>query len=293
MTLAQAVLQIFCSQGPLWVKCLSLKRGIIQSNIDRILWKVNQVIYIMYPNCMPDIMILAQAVLQIFCSQGPLWVKCLSLKRGIIQSNIDRILWKVNQVIYIMYPNCMPDIMILAQAVLQIFCSQGPLWVKCLSLKRGIIQSNIDRILWKVNQVSYIMHPNCMTDIMILAQAVLQIFCSQGPLWVKCLSLKRGIIQSNINRILWKVNQVIYIKYPNCMTDIMILAQAVLQIFCSQGPLWVKCLSLKRGIIQSNFDRILWKVNHDLHHVSKLYAWYHDPSSSGSPDILFTRSFMG
>ena len=24
-----------------------------------------------------------------------------------------------------MYPNCMPDIMILAQAVLQIFCSQG------------------------------------------------------------------------------------------------------------------------------------------------------------------------
>ena len=24
-----------------------------------------------------------------------------------------------------MYPNCMPDIMILAQVVLQIFCSQG------------------------------------------------------------------------------------------------------------------------------------------------------------------------
>ena len=32
---------------------------------------------------------------------------------------------KVNQVIYIMYPNCMPDIMILAQVILQIFCSQG------------------------------------------------------------------------------------------------------------------------------------------------------------------------
>ena len=27
--------------------------------------------------------------------------------------------------IYIMYPNCVPDIMILAQVVLQIFCSQG------------------------------------------------------------------------------------------------------------------------------------------------------------------------
>ena len=70
MTLAQAVLQIFCSQGPLWVKCLGPKRGIFQSNFDRLLCLVNQVIYIMYPNCMPDIMILAQAVLQIFGSQG-------------------------------------------------------------------------------------------------------------------------------------------------------------------------------------------------------------------------------
>ena len=26
-----------------------------------------------------------------------------------------------------------------------------------------------------------------------------------------------------------------------------------------------------------------------LHNVPKLYAWYHDPSSCGSPDILFTR----
>ena len=40
-------------------------------------------------------------------------------KSEIIQSNIHRILWKVKQVIYIMYPNLMPDIMILAQAVLQ------------------------------------------------------------------------------------------------------------------------------------------------------------------------------
>ena len=49
----------------------------------------------------------------------------LSLKRGIIQSNFDRILQKVNQVIYIMYQNCIPDIMIIAQWVPQIFCSQG------------------------------------------------------------------------------------------------------------------------------------------------------------------------
>ena len=35
---------------------------------------------------------------------------------------------------------------------------------------------------------------------MILAEGVLHIVCSQGPLWVKCLSLKRGIIQSNIKQ---------------------------------------------------------------------------------------------
>ena len=53
-------------------------------------------------------MILAQAILQIFFLQGPLWAKCLSLKMGIIQSNVH----KINQVICIMYTNCMPDIMI-------------------------------------------------------------------------------------------------------------------------------------------------------------------------------------
>ena len=46
----------------------------------------------------------------------------VSLKRGIIHSNIQRILRKVNQVICIMYPNSMPDIIILAQAVLQVLC---------------------------------------------------------------------------------------------------------------------------------------------------------------------------
>ena len=104
---------------------LCQKREIIQSNIYRISPKVNQIIYTLDTICMPSIMTIAQVVLLIFCSQGPLWVKCPSLKRGIIQSNFDRILRKFNQVIYITYPNCMPDIMILAQAVLLIFYSQG------------------------------------------------------------------------------------------------------------------------------------------------------------------------
>ena len=83
------------------------------------------ILYTLDTNCMPYIMILAQAVIQILWSQDSVWVKCLSLKRDILQSNIHRILQKLNQVIYIMYPNCMPDIMTLAQAVLQIFMSYG------------------------------------------------------------------------------------------------------------------------------------------------------------------------
>ena len=107
------------------------------------------------------------------------YTKYQSWKRETIQLNIYRILLIVNQVIYTLDIFCMPIIMTLAQAVSQIFCSQGPLWVKCLCPKREIIQSNVDRILWKVNQVFYIIYPNCMLDIMILAHAVLQIFCSQ------------------------------------------------------------------------------------------------------------------
>ena len=131
-----------------FIKCLSLKRGIIQSNIDKMLRKVNQVIYIMYPNSTPDIMVLDQTVLQVFVFTRLLYyTKCQSRKREIIQSNIYRILPKVNQVIYTLDTICMPNIMTLTQAVLQIFCSQCLLWVKCLSPKRGIIQSNFDRIL--------------------------------------------------------------------------------------------------------------------------------------------------
>ena len=103
----------------------------------------NQVIYIIYPNCMPDIMICPI----ILFTQLLYYIKCQNWKRDIIQPVIYRILPKANHMIYTLYTICMANIMILAQGVLQIFCSQGPLWVKCHSLKRGIIQSNIDRIL--------------------------------------------------------------------------------------------------------------------------------------------------
>ena len=61
---------------------------------------------------------------------------------------------KSNQIIYTLDTICLPNIKILAQAVLQIFCSQDPLCVKCISLKRSMIQPNVDRIVRKVNQVS-------------------------------------------------------------------------------------------------------------------------------------------
>ena len=104
----------------------------------------------------------------------------------------------------------------------------------------------------------------------------------------KC-QIGKGRQFSQIFTNLPNVNQVIYTPDTICVPNIMILAQAVLQIFCSQGPKWVKCLSLKREIIQWNIDRTLWKVNQVIYtHVPKPYAWHHDPSSSGSPDILFT-----
>ena len=116
MIIVHAVIQILWSQCPLLVKCLSLKKGIIHSNVHRILRKVNQVIYIMYPYCMPDVMILAQAVLQIFMSQGCVTMQSASRTRGIIQQNIYRILPKVNQVLTLdtIY---VPNRMVLAQAV--------------------------------------------------------------------------------------------------------------------------------------------------------------------------------
>ena len=68
MSLAQLVLQLFCSQG-FSIVTMHLKRGITRSNNFEILSKVHQVIYTLDPNCTPNIMSLAHIVLQIFCSQ--------------------------------------------------------------------------------------------------------------------------------------------------------------------------------------------------------------------------------
>ena len=49
-----------------------------------------------------------------------------------------------NNVIYTLVTICMPKTMTLSQCVLQLFCSQRPLWVKYICLEREIIQSNIE-----------------------------------------------------------------------------------------------------------------------------------------------------
>ena len=52
---------------------------------------------------------------------------------------------KVNQFICTLVCNYMPNIRILAKAVLQIFCSQSCSYIKCLGLKKG---SNSTKNLW-------------------------------------------------------------------------------------------------------------------------------------------------
>ena len=129
---------------------------------------------------------------------------------------------------------------------------------------------------------------------MTLAQAILQILCSQGPLWVKCLSLRRGMIQSNFDRILWKVNQIIYIMYPKQYAWYHDPSSSGSpDILFTRLLYYTKWQSRKREIIQSNSFGILPKVNQVIYTLETICRWakYHDPSASGSRDILFTKFY--
>ena len=64
------------------------------------------------------------------------YTKCQSQKREIFQSNSFGILPKINQVIYILDTICEPNIMILAQAALEVFCSQGSIGLQWESRKK-------------------------------------------------------------------------------------------------------------------------------------------------------------
>ena len=79
--------------------CVS-KSGISQPKIFGIGSKVNQFIYTLVCNYMPNIKTLAKFALQIFCSQVCSYTKCLCLKRGVTQTKFYGIDSKVNQFIY-------------------------------------------------------------------------------------------------------------------------------------------------------------------------------------------------
>ena len=103
--------------------------------------KVNQFIYTIVCNYMymQNIRILAKAVLQIFVHKVvPIQNACVQ-KTGVTPPKIYGIGSKVNQFIYTLVCNYMymPNIRILAKAVLQLFCSQACSYTKHLCLKRG------------------------------------------------------------------------------------------------------------------------------------------------------------
>ena len=115
----------------------SLKENISELHYG-ICSKVYQFIYTLVCNYMPIIRILAKGVLQISGSKGCSYTKCLCRKkRRVTQPEIYRIDSKVNQFIYTLDWNYMPNIRILAKAVLKIFCSQGCSYTKCLCPKKG------------------------------------------------------------------------------------------------------------------------------------------------------------
>ena len=146
----------------------------------RIHSKVNQFIYTLVCHYMPNIRILAKAVLQIFCSQGCSYTKCLCPEHRSNSTENLPIRSNVNLFIYTLVCNYMPNIRILAKAVLKIFCSQGCPYTKCLRSKKGSNSTKIYGICSKVNQFIYTLVCNYMPNIRIQAKAVLRIFCSQG-----------------------------------------------------------------------------------------------------------------
>ena len=117
--LAKAVLQIFRSHGCSFTKMpVSGKTGVTQPNIYGIGSKVNQFIYTLVCNYMLNIRILATAVLQLFCSQGCCHTKCMCLRRRVTQPKLYGIGSKVNEFIYTLVCNYMPNIRILAKALI-------------------------------------------------------------------------------------------------------------------------------------------------------------------------------
>ena len=96
---------------------VSKKRRVTQPEIYGIGSKVNQFIYTLVCNYMPNIRILAKVFLKIFCSQCCSCTSAYVRKRGITQPKIYGIGSKVYQFIYILICNYMPNIRILTLVI--------------------------------------------------------------------------------------------------------------------------------------------------------------------------------
>ena len=139
--------------------------------------------------------------------------KCQCLKREKIQSNIYRILPKVNQVIYTLDTICEPNIMILAQAVLQIFSSQGSIGLQWESWKRAItLQRQVWRKRKQVAQRATIAHlsPMCQGQIS-FPKTYKWAMETRGPklntsvpLWLSWLPATLMKIPSKMNELAWR-----------------------------------------------------------------------------------------
>ena len=190
-------------------KCLTLKgnglkKKIIQNFIMEYLQKLISSSTTEACNCMLNIWILAKAVLQIFCSQGCSYSKCLCLKKG--SNSTKNFLNRCKS--YSVHLHLRLSL----YAKLQDPSRSGSsdiLFTRLFihSRKGSITPEQQDR--WRKNKirVSLFFHVN----IRILAKEVLQIFCSQGSSYTKCLCPKKGsITQLKIYGICSKFNQFIY-----------------------------------------------------------------------------------
>ena len=155
----------------------------------------------MYPNCMPD-MILAHTVLQIFC-----WQSCFTIQNAKVGKGR-----KVCQIFTEFYQKLVGWLCwgLTSQSTIFQSCRDGAIasWVinqyfrgvKCLAQghntvavglelrtsRSGVRHSTTEPPLPKVNQITYTMAKVYMPNIMILAQAVIQIFCWQGSIGLQC-----------------------------------------------------------------------------------------------------------
>ena len=105
----------------------------------------------------------------------------------------------------------------------------------------------------------------------------------------KCQSQKREIIQSNIYRILPNVWSG-HVHVHNLWAKYHDPSLSGSRDICSQRSFMGWMSKSEKGNNSVNFwQHFMKSLSGNLHHVAKLYAWFHDPISSGSPDILFIR----